>query len=113
MVMPSLRRALRQRLQQQRPEAPFPPVVGDGDGGLREPRPVAQPDEARDSHTAAGDGVERRQRLVIVMVDLGEVAQLRLAELRQRGEEAAIARLRAQTREALGQERLVRRLDGP
>jgi hypothetical protein len=69
-------------------------------------------DEARDSDAATADRIERRERLVVVMVDLGEVAQLRVAQLRKRREEAAIARLRAQAREARDQERLVGRLNG-
>ena len=55
------------------------------------------------------DRVQRPDRLVVVVVDLGEVAQLRVGEARHRREEAPVARLGAQAVEALGEELSCRR----
>ena len=53
------------------------PVVGDGDGDLGGPRVVSIPDVTGDAHATPLGGAERADRLVVVVVHVGEVAQFR------------------------------------
>ena len=57
--------------------------------------------------------VDGRERLVIVVVDVGEVGDVGLAELRHRREEALVPRLGAEPREAGDQALAVVRLHRP
>jgi hypothetical protein len=52
------------------------PVVDDGDGDLGRVRVVAVPDVPGDAHAAPAGVVQRAERLVVVVVHIGEVAQL-------------------------------------
>src|SRR6185437_6907939 len=53
------------------------PVVGDGDRDLGGLRVVSIPDITGDTHAAPLGGAERADRLVVVVVHVGQVAQLR------------------------------------
>ena len=99
---------------QERGADPAPlPVVGDREGDLGAVGPRVVADEPRDADAIVGARVERHERLVIAMVDLGEIAQVARAEARMRAEEAAVARLVAQAVEAGRERRLVVGLDRP
>jgi hypothetical protein len=52
------------------------PVVDDGDGDLGRAPVVAVPDVPRDAHAAPAGVVQRAERLVVVVVDVGEISQL-------------------------------------
>ena len=93
--MPSSRARSASRLQSDYAQAPALPLVDHGDRGLGGGA-VVEPDEARDPHPVTGGRVEGDQRLVIVMVDVGEVVELGRRELVDRGHEALIARLLAE-----------------
>src|SRR5205823_1744026 len=79
------------------------PVVGHRDGDLRHRRVLARAHEGRYAEAVARLGVERQQRLVVVVIDLRQVLQLRPAQLRLRGQEAAVARLGAEALKAFQQ----------
>src|SRR5262249_6407818 len=71
-------------------------IVGDRDRDLGHLGLVAQADEARDADAvpvAAVGGRHAAEREVVLAVDLGEVAQVRLREVLARREEAPVARL--------------------
>jgi hypothetical protein len=53
------------------------PVIDDGDRDLSCLRIVGIPDIAGDAHTVPVDPVQRTERLMVVVVDVGKVAQLR------------------------------------
>ena len=53
------------------------PVVDDSDGDIGGLRVIGAPDVAGDAHAAPAGVIQRADRLVVVVVDLGEVAQLR------------------------------------
>jgi hypothetical protein len=67
---------LRQLSHQFGAEAPPLPVVDDGDRDFGGPRVVGVPDVARDTDTTPVGVIQRAERLVVVVVDIGEVAQL-------------------------------------
>ena len=52
------------------------PAVDDGDGDLGGVRVLAVPDVPGDAHAAPAGVVKRAERLVVAVVDVGEVAQL-------------------------------------
>jgi hypothetical protein len=58
-------------------------------------------------------GVNGEERLVHVVVDLGQVPKLRGRQARRGGEEAAVARIRVQAFDGLQQPVLVVRTDRP
>jgi hypothetical protein len=62
--------------QQQRRHAPALPLIADGYCHLGYRRILLRSHEARHAHTVPRARVDRQQRLVVVMVDLGEVAHL-------------------------------------
>jgi hypothetical protein len=75
-------------------------VVADGDGGLGCLRVLLQPHEA--GHRAdAVIGIDGHDRVVVVAVDLGQVAQLRRRQVRLRAQEAALDALLGQAAHAL------------
>jgi hypothetical protein len=53
------------------------PGLEDGDRDLRAVTSFAIPDVAGDAHALAAAWIDRQQRLVITVVDFGEVAELR------------------------------------
>ena len=53
------------------------PVVGDRDGNIGGPRIGWVPDIAGNAHAAPVAAIQRAERFVIVVIQLGEVAQLR------------------------------------
>ena len=88
--------ALRQAAQQRARHAAALPGVRHGHRHLGHLRIAGGAHEARHAEPVPGGGLHGHQRLVIAVVDLGQVAQLRLAQVAGRGEEAAVARLRAE-----------------
>lgn len=64
-------------------------------------------DPARHANTLAAGDIERDQRLVIMMIDVGQVVELRVAQLRDRSEEAPPARSDAESLEALHEPRTI------
>ena len=72
---------------------------------------MVNPDEAPDADRLARVAHDRDQRLVVVVVDLGEVGQRAVCEAIDRREEASIAGLGGEVREALGEPFLVAGLD--
>ena len=93
-----------------RAEAPALPLVDHGHRGLGAGRRRRAGRSGR-RRPPPPVRVERDQRLVVVVVDLGQVAQLRLGELGDRGQEALVARLLAEPVERGDQRVLVGRLD--
>jgi hypothetical protein len=102
-------RSLRQRFEQPGPHSASLPVVGDSH--CRFGHLVGGLDKARDSYSVASVEVERNQSLVIVVVDLGEICELILAQMIDGTEETQIARLRSQALEALGKRVAITRPD--
>jgi len=52
------------------------PAVDDGDGDLGGVRVLAVPDVPGDAHAAPAGVVKRAERLVVAVVDVGEITQL-------------------------------------
>src|SRR5215216_5748926 len=77
------------------------PGIGHRDGGLGGVGPASVAEVARHREALAGLSVERSERLAVVMVDVRQQLELLDAEPLLRAEEAHVARLRAQLREAL------------
>src|SRR5581483_4020593 len=78
-------------------------VIDDRDRQLRAGRIVLGADVAGHADTLTRTGVDGDQRLVVMVVDLGEVAKLGLGEATMRGQEPPVTRLVAQTLEAIQQ----------
>jgi hypothetical protein len=83
-----------------RSDAPALPLIDHGHGRLGGVRAVRPADEPGDADAVTGLRLDGGERLVVVMVDLGEVGDVGLAELRHRREEALVARFGAEPREA-------------
>ena len=102
--------ALGQQREQDGSQSAALPVVHDGDRCLGDLRIVLAAHEP--SHA---DGcaivVEGDERLVVVVVDLGQVAQRTTAELGHRTQEAPVPRLGREALEAVQEQLLVVRLD--
>ncbi len=73
---------------------------------------LCDPHVARDANAVARLLIDRDERLVIVMVDVGEVLQLALRQAHHGREEAHVARLRAQALKTLCQSVAVGCLEG-
>ena len=97
--------ALHELLEQRRGDAVPLPGVADHDRDLRFGWIVAA-HEARHADDHSVLRIHRRDRLVIVVVDLGQVAQVLVAEALQRREEAPVSGLRAEPLEGLREPRL-------
>jgi hypothetical protein len=67
------------------------PEIGDHECDLRLRGVLGIASEASDTQAIAGGGVERDESLVLLMVDVGEVGELPLAEVVDLGEKAAVA----------------------
>ncbi len=95
--------------QQDRPDPSALVVVEHRDRRLGNGRVVGQADVAgdADARVVRPGGVQRDPGHVVVVVDLGEVADLLVAELVQRRQEAPVARLRRQQGEPVAQPVLV------
>jgi hypothetical protein len=76
---PGRARPVRQLVHQERADAPPLPIVQHRDRHLRRLR-VVEPDVARHSGQLGAARADSDERLVIVVVDLGEVAQVRFGE---------------------------------
>ena len=97
-------------LQQRRRDAAPLPVVGDHDRRLG--RALGRAHEARDADAASARlGVDRHQRLVVVVVDAGQVVEIALGQLGLGPEEPPVLRLAAEPAMPLGQRLAVGRLD--
>jgi len=97
--------AFGEQVEQRRADAAPLPLVDHGDGRLGRVRAVGAADEARDADAVAGNRVDRGERLVVVVVDVGQVGHDIVRELRHRRQEALVARLRAEPLKA-GQQQL-------
>ncbi len=97
---PSCARPLDERVEQPGAHAAALPVVGDHDGRLS--RALAGAHEAGHPH-ALPAGVKRHQRLMIVVVDLGQVVEVALAQRGHRPEEAPVAGFGRKSLEAVAQ----------
>src|ERR1019366_316874 len=84
------------------------PIVDNRDGDLGHVGTLWVADVPRYPDPFSGLLVEGGERLVVVMVDLGQIAHHRLAQFGPRGKEPSIAGLGAQAREAAQQQLLVR-----
>ncbi len=100
---PSSRARSASRREQRRAQPAALRVVGDRHRRLGEAAILAVAHEAGHADPAPVGGVERDQRLVVVVVDLGQVRELGVGEPGLRREEPAIARLGAQALERLRQ----------
>ena len=69
--------AIRQPGQQFAAQTPPLPVIDDRDGDVGGVRVIGIPDEPGDAHPAPVAGIQGAERLVVVMVEVGKVAQLR------------------------------------
>jgi len=87
------------------------PVIDDGDGDFCSLGVFGVPDVASDSESTTISRVERTKRLVVVVVDLGEVTQLRGGQIRFAGQKSQLTRLIAEAGEAVGQQWCVPGLD--
>jgi hypothetical protein len=79
----------------------------------RFPRLARDTYEPRDARAGAAACVDGHQRLVVVVVHVGQVGELPVVELTLRREEAAVARVLAEFGKRGDQQRRVGRLDGP
>jgi hypothetical protein len=80
------------------------PLVDDGHGNVGSLRVLGISDVASDAHTASVDEAECYERLVVVVVDRGEVAQLGRGQPWLSGQEPKLPGLEAQSGEAVGQQ---------
>ena len=103
-----------QRSERERcPDALVVEVVRDLDRDLGDAGLVGGLDVPCGGHERAVGLVDRRQRLVVDMIDVDEVGELALAELGLRREVAPVARLRRQPREQAAEPVTVFALDRP
>src|SRR5438128_5759853 len=93
--------------QQQRPQSAPLPVIGHRHGGLRLVGVLAGTHVTGHPEAVAARGLDGDERLVVVMIDLGQVRQLRGGEPCGRAEETAVARQLRQALKAGCQARLV------
>jgi hypothetical protein len=108
---PLLARALDERVEQPGPSTPALPVVHDHHRRLGHIR--AGTHVARHADAIAGSLLDRHERLVVAVVDAGEIVQVAFAEVRDGPEEPPVARLRAEPLEPVRESRTVIGLDGP
>jgi hypothetical protein len=88
-----------EHLEQQGAEAPPLPFVEHGDGDLGRVRPPGVAHVEGVAQALLPPLVEGDHRFVVVMIELGHVAHRPVAERVRRGQEAPVARLRAQVLE--------------
>ena len=103
-VIPSSR-ALEQETEQLSSKALSLPGVGHDDRRLRLFWSRTHP--ARHSNGLAAGEIERDERLVSMMIDVGQVVELGVAQFRDRSEEAAPTRFDAEPHEALHEPRTI------
>jgi len=109
-LTPAVRARFGQLVHQQRPHAPALPIVEHRDRHLGGPR-VVEPHVARHADHLCAVWADSDERLVVAVIDLGEVGQVLFGEALDRVQEAAIARFGAQSLETSSEQSLVRRLD--
>ena len=97
-------RPLGEQVEQRGPDAAALPVVDHRDRELGHVRPLGGAHEARDADALARLGVERRERLVVMMVDVREVGDVVVGQDGHRGKEAPVARHRPEALEPRQQE---------
>jgi hypothetical protein len=95
---------VRQLAQQLGAQSAALPVIDDSDGDFSGLRVFGVPDVAGYAHAAPVRGIQRAKCLVVMVVDLGEVAQLRRGQFLLWRQEPQLAGLGAQPGEAIGQE---------
>jgi hypothetical protein len=105
--------ALRQLSDQYGAKSPALPFVHDGDGNLGGLRIVSGPDITSDAHPAPVSVIHRAERLMVVMVNLGEIAQLRRGQFPLRRQKPRLTRSGTQPGEPVGQQRGVSALNLP
>jgi hypothetical protein len=89
------------------------PVIDDGDRDLSRLRVVDIADIAGDAHAVPAGPVQRSQCLMVVVVDVGKVAQLRRRQFLLHSQEPPLPRRGAEPGEAVGEQRSVRAADLP
>jgi len=89
------------------------PVIDDGERDLSRLRVVGIPDIAGNAHAAPAGQVQRTERLMVVVVEVGKVAQLRRRQFFLHAQEPHLARCGAEPAEAVGEQRSVRAPDLP
>jgi hypothetical protein len=89
------------------------PVIDDGDRDLSRLRVAGMADVAGDTHAVPAGSVQRSQRLMVVVVDVGEVAQLRRRQFFLHAQEPHLPGRGAEPGEAVGEQRSVHTADRP
>jgi hypothetical protein len=87
------------------------PRVGHRHGRFPDALPYAY--EARDPDAVMGSLVDRHERLVVAVIDVRQIAELRVGQACDRREETQVARLRAELLEARGERVSVARTQCP
>ena len=101
-----------QTSQQLRRESSALPGVSDRHRHFGSDRVFGVPDEPSDTQANTIAGIHRSKGLVVVVVDLGEVAHLCRGQARLAGQESQLARLCTQPGKSVGQQPGVLRLNG-
>jgi hypothetical protein len=94
-------------LQQLDAKSPTLPVIDDGDGDFGSLWVLCVPDVASDAKAATIDRTQGAECLVVVVVDRGQVTQLRRSQVRLAPKESQLARFTAQAGETVCQQRRV------
>ncbi len=102
---PFLTSPINQSAQQRGSEPSALPLIDDGDGDICPLRVFDVPDVSSDAKAAAIDRIYGAKGLMVVVIDLGEVTQLRGGQGWFAGQESQTARLGAQACEAVCQQR--------
>ncbi len=102
---------VRQLLEQQRAKPTALPVVSHGDRDFCALGVVPPADVARHAHPSTGDGVDRDDGLVVVVVDIGQILDCPRVQFVDGREEPAVARVGAEPLERRRQCRFVVRSD--
>jgi len=89
------------------------PVIDDGDRDLSRLRIAGIADIAGDAHALPAGLVQRAERFMVVVVDVGEVAHLRRRQFFLHAQEPHLTRCGAEPSEAIGEQRRVRAADLP
>jgi hypothetical protein len=88
-------------------QSPALPVIDDGDGDFGALWVLGVPDEASDAKAATVDRIQGAERLVVVVVDRGQVTHLGRSQVPFPPEESQLARFTAQAGETVSQQRRV------
>jgi len=93
--------------QQLDAQSPALPLIDDGDSNFGSLWVLGVPDVASDAKAATIDRIQGADCLVVVVVDRGQVTQLRRSQVRFPPKESQLARFTAQVGEAVCQQRCV------